>query len=105
MFYLLNLKNQNDEGDDEDGDEDDDGDGEEEDEDEEDGDNYYDAPEGIQWTLYLPIRMSPILFALQNLSHDPLGTKKGSFCAVGVTVRTLQDAVKIDRIFPDEVCA
>lgn len=103
MYYLLNLKNQDDEDDDEDGEGEDEDDGSEEDEDEEDGGNDYDAPEGIQWTLYLPIRMSPILFALQKLSHEPLGTKKGSFCATGVTVGTLQDAVKVDRIFPDEV--
>lgn len=70
--------------------------------DDEDGGGY-DPPEGFSWTLYLPIRVAPIIFALRKLSQGPKGEKKGSFCFTGATVKTLQDAVKSDRIFPDEV--
>ena len=49
--------------------------------------------------------MAPTIFALRNLTEGPVGEKKESFCFTGVTVKTLQDAVKADRIFPDEVRA
>ena len=47
--------------------------------------------------------MAPIIFALRDLTQGPKGEKKESLCFTGATVKTLQVAVKADRIFPDEV--
>lgn len=56
----------------------------------------------FQWSMYLPIRLAPVLLALKHTACSS-SSCNSSFSPIGVTLSTLQEAVKGDRIFPDEV--
>ena len=58
----------------------------------------------FHWSMYLPIRLAPVILALKR-SAVSSGTCSTSFSLQGITLAALQKAVEGDRIFPDEVSA
>jgi hypothetical protein len=52
--------------------------------------------------MYLPIRLAPVVLALKQ-SASSSSSCSSSFSPTGIALSALQDTVKGDRIFPDEV--
>jgi hypothetical protein len=56
----------------------------------------------FQWSMYLPIRLAPVVLALKK-SACSSSSCSSSFSPTGISLSALQGAVEGDRIFPDEV--
>jgi hypothetical protein len=63
--------------------------------------------EGFQWSLFLPVRLAPIIIALKHAYHqkknDTASIGNNEYRGGGIKLKDLQHLMTEKRIFDDEV--